>query len=181
MLWLSPPPRPTSFSARELDLVTAAQRGDISAFNQLVRAHQEIAYRFAFHVLDDADAAERLTQEAFHLAYQQIRRWQGQSFKIWLLKILAQQCRRAARGGSPGRASNAQSPVEIGLAVLTPDERIICVLGDVLGLSADDIATITNVPLSAVRAARNRARRQIRDVLQIQRLAAQEHTLYLEP
>lgn len=170
----APNVRARDLSARELDLISGAQRGDISAFNQLVRAHQEIAYRFAFHVLDDANAAERVTQSAFELLYRQIKHWNGDAFKVWLLRTLVQQCKRAAGVRLQTRAAFGQSPVEMGLAMLSTDERIVCVLADVLGLNEDEIEGITSTPLSALRATRSRARRQIRDMLLIHGAAARE-------
>src|SRR5215203_311680 len=100
MLRLSLDPRTseaTNVPARELDLISAAQRGDISAFNQLVRAYQEPVYRLAFHVLDDAAAAEQATQNAFESAYRTIKHWKGEELKLWLLRIAVLQCKHRKR------------------------------------------------------------------------------------
>lgn len=169
MLGLQTTPRRQArdLSPRELDLISAAQRGDISAFNQLVRSYQELAYRLAFHVLEDAHAAEDATGRAFESAYRQIRHWNGDAFKIWLLRIVISECKRAASGRKRARDVFAPSPIEIGLAILSPEERVICVLADVLGLNEGDVAQITNAAVSTIRATRSRARRQIRDVLEI--------------
>ena len=175
MLNLAASTRPNT-SPKELDLISAAQRGDISAFNQLVRAHQDIAYRFAFHVLDDANAAEVATQRVFERAYQHIRNWRGETFRVWLLRLLIQQCKQF-RVRTHAAHSFASLPLEIGLAALNWDERVICVLADVLSLDDNDISEITNASVNSVRAARSRARRQIRDVLQIHSAAVRDPVL----
>lgn len=163
----SAPARAHDVSPRELDLISAARRGDVSAFNQLVRTHQELAYRFACCLLGDVNAAERVTACVFETMYRQIKRWNGEAFKIWLLRTVIQQCKDAATRHRHTPSTAAQSPVELGLATLPPDERAMCVLSDVLGFADDEIAQITGTTLSTVRATRSHARRQLRDVLQI--------------
>jgi DNA-directed RNA polymerase specialized sigma24 family protein len=174
MLGLSPQPRtPTrrNIPAYELDLIAAAQRGDISAFNQLVRAHQDLAYRLAFHLLDDASRAELVTQRTFESAYSRIRHLSGEEFRIWVLRIVVSECSHAFRRSPNGRAQGTLTatflPIEMGLAALNWNERVICVLADVLSLQDEDIVRITKGSLGSIRATRGRARRQIRDVLKI--------------
>lgn len=170
MLNFAAPTQAAKASPKELDLITAAQRGDISAFNQLVRAHQELAYRFVFHLLDDARAAETLTQRVFENAYAQIRRWNGDAFRIWILRMALQQCQRAPHRQIQNSLAQ-HAPLEMGMASLSFQERVICVLGDVLGVSEHEIARITNLSINVVRATRRRARLQLRAVLQINGLA----------
>jgi RNA polymerase sigma-70 factor (ECF subfamily) len=150
-----------------LDLISASQRGDISAFNQLVRAYQEPAYRLAFHLLDEGEAADKATRGAFESAYRSIRQWKGQKLKLWLLGIVVEKCKRTMQFHSPKRGAISSSPVEMGLASLAPDDRLVCVLGDVMGLTDDDIAQIARMSNDVIRTRRSRARLQIRDVLQI--------------
>lgn len=175
-LQTNPHPNTRDLSPRELDLISAARRGDLSAFNQLVRTYQELAYCLAFHILDDANAAEDATQRAFESAYRQIGQWNGEPFKNWMLRLVIQQCKRTRAGKHTGNAP-AQSPVEMGLAILSPEERMICVLADVLGLHEDEVAQITNAAVQTIRAIRSRARQQIRDVLQINSAAVRSASL----
>ena len=58
--------------ANEADLVARSQKGNVSAFNQLVIANQDVAYSVALRILGDPDAAADATQEAFISAYQSI-------------------------------------------------------------------------------------------------------------
>lgn len=167
----------TNVPARELDLIAAAQRGDVSAFNQLVRAYQEPVYRLAFHVLDDVAAAEQATQSTFETAYRTIRHWKGEELKVWLLRIAVQRCKqgeRHIRFRAPQTGEHTHTPIEMGLAVLAPDERIICVLADMLELNDHAISYITNADVASIRSKRSRARLQIRHVLQFAATAQME-------
>ncbi len=76
----------------EKAFILAAQKGDISAFNQLVRQYQTLVYRTAFRVLGESASAEDATQDAFVSAFKHIRGYRGGSFKAWLLRIVTNAC-----------------------------------------------------------------------------------------
>jgi len=76
----------------ENNLILEAQRGDLTAFNRLVLAYQDMVYNQAYRVLGEADAAEDATQEAFLSAYRKIKSFRGGSFKAWLLRIVTNAC-----------------------------------------------------------------------------------------
>ncbi|MDL1897092.1 sigma-70 family RNA polymerase sigma factor [Anaerolineae bacterium CFX7] len=76
----------------EPQMIAEAQRGDVSAFNQLVRAYQSLVYHTAYRVLGDGDAASDATQDAFISAYKNIKSFRGGSFKAWLLRIVTNAC-----------------------------------------------------------------------------------------
>lgn len=76
----------------EKALITAAQQGDIDAFNSLVLAYQNMTYNLAYRILGDGDAAADATQDAFLSAYRAIGRFRGGSFKAWLLRIVTNAC-----------------------------------------------------------------------------------------
>jgi len=72
--------------------VAAARRGDLDAFNRLVLAYQDQAYRVAYRLLGDPDAAADATQDAFLKAYRHIGRFRDGSFRAWLLRIVTNTC-----------------------------------------------------------------------------------------
>ena len=76
----------------ERKLIREAQSGNVRSFNELVRTYQELAYRTAFRVLGEREAAADATQEAFLAAYTHIRSLRGDSFKSWLLRIVTNAC-----------------------------------------------------------------------------------------
>ncbi len=161
---------PTEISTRQNNLIAAAQRGEIAAFNNLVRAYQELAYRLAHFVLDDAGTATTATQNAFLRAHRLIRTCPRENFRVWFLKILIQQCRKSERAAwlTPhARAASFSSPLQMGLATIPFDDRVACVLHDIVGLSDDESARITGATILNVREKRSRARRQLRDVIKM--------------
>lgn len=58
----------------EQGLIANARRGDAGAFEELVRRHQDVAFRTAFLILRDAAEAEDASQEAIVKAYRANRR-----------------------------------------------------------------------------------------------------------
>ncbi len=76
----------------EAGLIQAAAQGDLTAFNRLVLAYQDLAYTQAYRVLGEHAAAEDATQEAMISAYKNIHSFRGGSFKAWLLRIVTNAC-----------------------------------------------------------------------------------------
>jgi RNA polymerase sigma-70 factor (ECF subfamily) len=72
----------------EGQLIYAAQKGDLDAFNRLVASYQELAFNVAYRLLSDDSSAEDVTQDAFISAYKNLRTYRGGSFKAWLLRIV---------------------------------------------------------------------------------------------
>lgn len=88
-----------------------ARRGDAAAYEALVTAHQEVAFRTAFLVLGDAAEAEDATQEAFVKAYGALDRFRsGSPFRPWLLRIAVNAARNRRR--SAGRRTGLQLRAE---------------------------------------------------------------------
>ncbi len=76
----------------EMEMIARAQRGDLSAFNRLVMAYQNLAYNVAYRIMGDADAAADVCQEAFLSAFKHIRALRSSSFKSWLIRIVTNMC-----------------------------------------------------------------------------------------
>ncbi len=71
-------------------LVTRAQAGDMDAFADIYRNHQDTVYRFVrFRLGVDSDTAADLTQDTFCRALRSIGTltWQGKDVVAWLLTI----------------------------------------------------------------------------------------------
>lgn len=149
--------------------IAAAQRGDISAFNHLVRAHQEMAYRTAHFLLDAPEAAIDATQNAFVTASKTIRKCPREDFRIWFFRILLLECRQRenAAWSRPNVQPAHPSSLELGLATIPFEDRVVCVLSDIIGLSDQQIALVTRSPETVTRQQRSRARRQLRDVIRL--------------
>jgi RNA polymerase sigma-70 factor (ECF subfamily) len=87
---------------REAELVVRAQRGELDAYEELVRIHQTIAFRTAWVITrSDADAEEAV-QDGFVKAHRALDRFrEGAPFRPWLLAIVANEARNRVR--SAGR------------------------------------------------------------------------------
>jgi len=71
----------------ETVLITAAQRGDLDAFNQLILSFQDMMYRISLRTLNDESAADDATQNAMIQAYRNIKSFRGGSFRSWLARV----------------------------------------------------------------------------------------------
>ena len=76
----------------EAALIQDARQGDLTAFNRLVLAYQDMLYNQAYRVIGESDAAEDATQEAFLSAYRKLHTYRGGSFRGWLLRIVTNAC-----------------------------------------------------------------------------------------
>lgn len=81
----------------EQRLVEAAQRGDVEAFNQLVRLYEGRVYNLCYRMLGDADAAADVAQDSFISAYRNLGKFRGGQFRSWLLRIATNACYDALR------------------------------------------------------------------------------------
>ena len=72
----------------DLPLVEASQRGDVSAFEELVRRYDRKLLRIALNVTHNADDAEEAVQDAFFKAYKNLNRFRAEAkFSTWLFRI----------------------------------------------------------------------------------------------
>lgn len=76
----------------ETSLIQMAQAGDLDAFNRLVLIYQDALYNQAMRMLNEPDAAEDATQDAFIIAYRKIYTYRGGSYRAWLLRIVTNLC-----------------------------------------------------------------------------------------
>ncbi|HEY62172.1 MAG TPA: sigma-70 family RNA polymerase sigma factor [Anaerolineae bacterium] len=76
----------------ERAFIQEAKNGDLSAFNRLILAYQDMVYNQAYRLLGIRELAEDATQEAFISAYKKIRTYRGGSFRAWLIRIVSNAC-----------------------------------------------------------------------------------------
>ena len=81
------------------DLLASARSGDASAFALLLDSLWEPAYRLAFSMLGDREAAEDAVQEAALKAWRNVRNLRSDTISLrpWFFTILANQCRSTRR------------------------------------------------------------------------------------
>jgi RNA polymerase sigma factor (sigma-70 family) len=72
----------------ERKLVTRAQAGDISAYDDLVRRYQERIYATIYHMTSNHEDANDLAQDTFIKAYRALQSFKGDSsFFTWVYRI----------------------------------------------------------------------------------------------
>ena len=78
----------TSAPESEADLVRGARRGDLQAYDQLVKRYQERIYATIYHMTSNHEDANDLAQESFIKAFQALKSFKGgSSFHTWLYRI----------------------------------------------------------------------------------------------
>lgn len=73
---------------QDADILEACRRGDRTAFNTLVRLHQDRVYRVVRRMIPDADDAWDVSQEVFIRAYEKVAEFRGDAqVSTWLYRI----------------------------------------------------------------------------------------------
>ena len=174
------------------DLVGRARQGDREAFTQLILQYQVPLYNMALRMVSSREDAADITQEAFLRAWEKIRTLRDAPFKSWLFQIAVNLChdhfRRGRRLGVMPDEEQGGKIVGLGIAMPDPQERAeanergrvvresiealehdmrtALILRDINGMTYDEIAGITGVPLGTVKSRIARARAQVQEQLQ---------------
>jgi RNA polymerase sigma-70 factor, ECF subfamily len=186
-------PRDELAHARDRALVEQALKGNLEAFNELVRIYQDYLFGLVVRVVNDRDAANDAVQEAFFSCYRNLDRFRGDSFRSWLTRIalnaatdvLRYKKRRPAdpfpeweddswqppahEDASPERQQMRRQTSQMlaaALAQITEDQRRAIILFDVEGFDYQEIADMTGVSLGTVKSRIHRGRLALRDLLQ---------------
>jgi RNA polymerase sigma-70 factor (ECF subfamily) len=92
-------------------LVEAARRGDLYAWERLVRRYQEPVYRVAWLVVRDSDLAEAASLSTFVRAYRALPSYEDKLGLLpWFIRIAAAESRQQRR--ESGRPTPSDRPVE---------------------------------------------------------------------
>jgi len=79
--------------AEDDELIRAAQKGDRSAFDALVRRYDRSVLRLALHMLGNEQDAQDVHQDAFIKAYRHLSNFRFEcSFYTWLYRIVTNLC-----------------------------------------------------------------------------------------
>ena len=173
--------------AAQRSLVTRAQRGDASAFGELIRLTQAAVYHVCLRMMGERREAEDMAQETFVRVYERLHTFDPQRpFLPWVRRVAANYClnqlsRRAPVSTSFDDASDwpeeAAGPlaqieqaeqarrVRAALLRLAPRQRAVVELRHFQELSYDEIAQALNLPISDVKSDLFRARRQLAEML----------------
>jgi RNA polymerase sigma factor (sigma-70 family) len=82
----------------ESELVARAKRGELAAYEEIVRRHQTIAFRTAWVITRSAADAEEAAQDGFVKAHAALGRFRERApFRPWLLAIVANEARNRVK------------------------------------------------------------------------------------
>ncbi len=149
--------------------------------------HRPLLFDLAYRLTGDAEAADDIVQDALTRALTRPPADTSRPWRPWLVRVTANLARdhlrarrrRAYLGpwlptplpvdpeGPEGRLAQREAvgwATLVAHEALTPQQRTVLVLRDVLGLRATEVAELLGTGADAVRAAHRRARRALRNV-----------------
>jgi len=175
-------------------LVRQCKRGDMDAFGELVRRHQQSVFNFCLRLLRNAEDAEDIAQDAFVQAYRNIKKFQPRAkFSTWLFTIAKNLSLNLIRDEK--RGTRRMVPIDDGLEGVTvatvvadqpdseavehevaavvreaidrlsPDHKLVVVLRDLEGLSYKEIGRVMNCRSGTVKSRLSRARAGLKEIL----------------
>ena len=175
-------------------LIAECLEGRTAAYGELVRRYQDRLYNTIYRLLDNAEDAQDVLQEAFLNAYVSLDKFKGDAqFFTWLYRIAfnaaislrrkrrrqlsVRMGRRLEGHAEPLDVSDASRPehgiereeeekrIQEGLNRLSPDHRIVLILKDIEGQKYSQMAEILGVPVGTIRSRLHRARMELRAIL----------------
>jgi RNA polymerase sigma-70 factor, ECF subfamily len=176
----------TDRAAADVDLVARYLAGDVAAFDELMRAHEDRVFGVCLRMLRDRDAALDATQETFLTVFRKADRYRAEAaFSTWLYRVAVNTCydqmRRSKRhradefpehyeppdrsAGDALEAVEVRPDVEEALDALPADFRAAVVLVDVEGLALETVSDLLGIPLGTVKSRVFRGRRLLAERL----------------
>jgi RNA polymerase sigma-70 factor, ECF subfamily len=181
-------------SADDHRLIADCLQGRPAAFGELVSRYQDRLFNTVYRLLDNAEDAQDVVQEAFLNAYQSLDSFKGDSqFYTWLYRIafntavslkrkqrvvLSLHGTREGRGDvEPPDPSEYSQPehalqqaeeerrIQRALNRLSPEHRTVLILKDMEGEKYEAMAEVLEVPIGTIRSRLHRARLELRELL----------------
>ncbi len=173
------------------ELVKKSQLGDKSAFEELVKRHQELVFSLSFKLTGNRELANDVAQEAFIRAWKAIEKFRGDStFGTWIYRITvntAWTLRKKAKKHYSLNIEDTQEPVVVdekkdpelvainsdlsivlrkALNKIPLEQRIIVELKNIEGRSHKEIADYLDISVTAAKVRLHRAHQKLRNILE---------------
>ena len=173
------------------ELVKKSQLGDKSAFEELVKRHQDLVFSLSFKLTGNRELANDVAQEAFIRAWKKKEKFRGDStFGTWIYRITvntAWTLRKKAKKHYSLNIEDTQEPVVIdekkdpelvainsdlsvvlrkALNQIPLEQRIIVELKNIEGRSHKEIADYLDISVTAAKVRLHRAHQKLRNILE---------------
>ena len=179
--------------SREAELVERAQRGDLGAFEVLIRQRLDRLFRIACGILRDPSDAEDATQDACIAAWQKLPTLRDvDRLDAWLGRIVVNACRMRLRDRrhvreitldddratstndipDPSRMADQAEAVDlVGRALdrVSVEDRVLLILHHVHHERIETIAATLGIPAGTVKWRLSRARQAVQRALEGER------------
>ncbi|UCC40576.1 MAG: sigma-70 family RNA polymerase sigma factor [Candidatus Aminicenantes bacterium] len=173
-------------------LITRAKKGDMEAFESLVRKYQQSIYYLCHRMTGAHQAADDLSQETFIKAYFSLPRFKdGMNFYTWIRKIALNNSLNYLKAHKreeplderesriPGNSSltgqelpqdrvqrnHLEQKFKKALKALPADQKVIFCLRFYEDLSYKEISQLLNLPNGTVMSRLNRTRKKLRALM----------------
>ncbi|MDQ3866470.1 MAG: RNA polymerase sigma factor [Actinomycetota bacterium] len=169
----------------DLALVAKAKAGDQPALDVLVERHAPRVNRLAAQLMGDLEDARDAAQESLVKLCTRLRQFRGEAqFATWLHRLVVNTCRdfqdrKQVRATEPLPATDEAAGDDVdptrahvladlrrdladAFARLSPDQRAVVVLRDVLDLSYEDVALAARIPVGTAKCYVHRGRERLR-------------------
>jgi RNA polymerase sigma-70 factor (ECF subfamily) len=167
-------------------LMLAAGKGDLDAFEEIVRRHQAWAWNLAYRFLGQEEEAEDVVQDAFLRLFDASGRYRpNASFQTYFYQIITRLCLDRARKKQPlyveaipdspdpgpdaGEMmvrSETAAAMQAALDALPPNQRMAIVLRYYENLNYQEIAAALEISPKAVERLLARGRESLRPILE---------------
>ena len=170
----------------DANLIERYLAGEVEAFEELMRAHEDRIFAVCLRMLRDREAALEATQETFITVFHKADRFAGRSaFGTWLYRVAINTCYDLTRRNRRHRADplpethdpvdaavgddftsvEVRPDIEAALDELPPEFRSAVILSDLEGLALETVSEILGVPIGTVKSRVFRGRRQLAERL----------------
>jgi RNA polymerase sigma-70 factor (ECF subfamily) len=176
----------------ELELIEECRKGDLHNFRKVVDKTSPMVFSVAFRMLGDEDAARDIVQETMVTIWQKLAKFNSAgSYKTWVYRIAVNKCYDQLRKQKRRNESryddqtwalisnhlsedaiteleNEENAMIINLVTnkLSPRQKAVFILSELEEIPAGEIAEITGLSKSVVKANLYYARKNIESLLQ---------------
>lgn len=164
----------------DVELIDRYLAGDVSAFNELMDAHEDMVFGVCLRMMRDREAALDAVQDTFLTVFRKADRFQAKAaFSTWLYRVAVNTCydhlRRAKRkqaqqlpeghdpvdptSGDALESIEVRPDIDAALETLSDEFRAAVILVDMQGMSLEQASDTLEVPIGTVKSRLFRARK----------------------